>query len=253
MKYPLVIILGSIIGIPVLSFSQSQDSINHNLNVSGSVTVTNNGISIIPTFSLGKPAAIFDLSVGKRLSFDPEFMFSMQGKPWTFLFWGRYKLVNTEKFHLNAGAHLALSFLDLPISTNAASNESIVAERFLVGVLSPSYSLSKKVLIGIYYLYGHGFDNIEVRTTNYLTLYFHFSDIKISKQYYLVFEPQFYYLRINNNNGCNFTTDLTLSKKNFPFSVSGFMNKEIYHIPGGKNLLWNVSLIYSFSNRYKKI
>ena len=144
MKYLIVVIIGSILSFPDLSYSQGTDSVYQNLKVSGSITVTNNGISIIPTFSLEKPAAIFDLSVGKRLSFDPEFMFSLQGEPWTFLFWGRYKLVNGEKFHMNVGAHLALSYLDLLILTNAASNETIVAQRFLVGYFLQAIPCLKK-------------------------------------------------------------------------------------------------------------
>src|SRR5262245_46043358 len=73
--------------------------------LSGAVSVTNNGISLIPTFSLDKPAAIFDMSVRRnKFSFDPEFAFSLHdGKPWYFLFWFRYKIVNTEKFRFTAG------------------------------------------------------------------------------------------------------------------------------------------------------
>jgi len=38
-------------------------------------------------FTLGKPAAIFDLSVGnERLAFEPQFRFSLEGKPWSFIF-----------------------------------------------------------------------------------------------------------------------------------------------------------------------
>jgi len=55
------------------SFSQNTDSIKVVSHFGGAVTVTNNGISFVPTFSLGKPAVIFDLSMGRRLSFEPQF------------------------------------------------------------------------------------------------------------------------------------------------------------------------------------
>ena len=61
------------------AFSQNTDSTKVASHFGGAVTVTNNGISFVPTFSLGKPAVIFDLSMGRRLSFDPQFRFSLEG------------------------------------------------------------------------------------------------------------------------------------------------------------------------------
>jgi len=97
------------------SFSQenpveSQSPIRH---FSGTITATNNGVSIIPAFNLGKPAAFFDLSVGgERLSFDPMFRFGMNEKPWTFVLWWRYKIIKDKRFTLTAGAHPAFLFQD---------------------------------------------------------------------------------------------------------------------------------------------
>jgi hypothetical protein len=53
----------------------------------GNISITNNGFSSIPTFSLGKPATIADLSIGgKKISFDPQFRFDLNGlKPWSFI------------------------------------------------------------------------------------------------------------------------------------------------------------------------
>jgi len=46
----------------------------------GNISVTNNGFSFIPTFSLSKPTTIVDLSVGgKKFSFDPQFRFDFDG------------------------------------------------------------------------------------------------------------------------------------------------------------------------------
>jgi hypothetical protein len=71
-----------------LAFSQEADSTKAVYHFGGAVTVTNNGISLLPTFSLDKPAVMFDMSVGgKKLSFEPQFRFSLEGKPWAFIFW----------------------------------------------------------------------------------------------------------------------------------------------------------------------
>jgi len=101
-------------------FSQNSDSTKVVSHFGGAVTVTNNGISFIPTFSLSKPAVIFDLSVGNRLSFEPQFRFSLEGKPWSFLFWWRYKLLKKDRFSMNLGTHLGLSFKTVTETTNGS-------------------------------------------------------------------------------------------------------------------------------------
>lgn len=56
-----------ILNLSYYSFSQNTDGTKVTSNFGGAITVTNNGISFIPTFSLGKPAAIFDMSVGRKI------------------------------------------------------------------------------------------------------------------------------------------------------------------------------------------
>ena len=126
-----------ILSLSLTASSQSPESTKLPSHFNGAVTVTNNGIPFIPTFSLGKPAVIFDLSVGKRFSFDPQFRFALEGKPWSFLFWWRYKLVTNEKFLFSIGAHPALSFKALIIPTETGTQEIIKVQRYLAGELSP--------------------------------------------------------------------------------------------------------------------
>ena len=81
--------------------------------------------------------------------------FSLEGKPWTFLFWWRYR-VKTDKFLFSFGAHPAMNFRTeiSPIT----GNEMIVTRRFLAGELSPNYLVTKNISLGVYYLYSHCFD-----------------------------------------------------------------------------------------------
>ncbi len=74
-------------------------------------TITNNGISLIPTFSLGKPATILTMSLGKgRFSFDPELRYSLEAKPWSLMLWARYKVLKINRLLLTLGGHPALVF-----------------------------------------------------------------------------------------------------------------------------------------------
>jgi len=234
-----------------IAFSQNTDSTKVVSHFGGAVTVTNNGISFIPTFSLGKPAVIFDLSVGRRLSFDPQFRFSLEGKPWSFLFWWRYKLVKTDKFVLNLGSHLGLSFKTFEDTTNGVATETVTVKRYLAGELSPNYFLAKDISIGMYYLYSRGIDNGTTRNTHFLTLNTSFSNIPVSRQFYLKFTPQLYYLKMDQQDGVYFTSALSLAKRKIPLTISTVINKIIQtNITASKNFVWNVSLIYSFNKKY---
>ncbi len=54
----------------------------------GAATITSKGLSTFPNLTLGKPAAILDLSVGgEKFRFEPTIRFALEGmKPWTFIF-----------------------------------------------------------------------------------------------------------------------------------------------------------------------
>jgi len=146
------------------ALSQKLDSLKRTRYFSGVISVTNNGISIIPSFSLGKPAAIFIFSMAKRkFSFEPDIRFSLKGKPWSFVFWSRYLLVSREKFKMNAGANLGINFKTAVLPINGDSTEINVARRYLAGELFPRFLLSKNISVGIYYLFSHGLDPGSIR------------------------------------------------------------------------------------------
>jgi hypothetical protein len=247
-------LLIALLNLSFLVFSQKSDNTKVDNYFGGAVTVTNNGISLIPTFSIDKPAVLFDLTAGRgKLSFEPQFRFSLDGKPWTFFFWWRYKLVNTSKFFVRVGVHESLSYSTLSVVTNGESKENIISQRYLAGEFTPNYFLTKNLSIGMYYLYSYGFDNEYVRNTHLGMLNISFSNINLSDKYYISYMPQVYYLRINKNDGYNVTSTLTLARKNFPVLFSLFGNKTIQsHIPGHKDFVWNASLIYSFNSKYVK-
>jgi hypothetical protein len=244
------ILVLTLLGLHQYSFAQTTDNKVIANNFGGAVNVTNNGISFIPTFSLGKPAVIFDMVVGRKLSFEPQFRFSLEGKPWSFLFWWRYKVLRTEKFFFNTGAHLGLAYKTIDVSVNGETKDVQTVNRYLAGELSPNYLLTKNISIGMYYLYSRGIDPDATRNTHFLTLNANFSELKLSGQYFVKFVPQVYYLRMNQYDGYYFTSSLTLAKRKSPFSISGMFNKIIQtDISASKNFVWNASLVYRFNKK----
>lgn len=233
---------------PYRTFSQESTDTDDKLDVSGTISATSEGISIVPALSLGKPAGLVNMSMGKRLTFEPDLRFSMDGKPWSFLFWLRYDLVELEKFNVRIGGHPAVNFAPKTAVINGVEREIITARRFLAGELSTSYSLSKQVSVGTYYLYGHGFETSVPAHTHYLSVNSNIVDILSVEDFFLTLSPQFYYLNIDRENGFYAASGVSLGKTGIPFSISAFYNQTIQSdISGSPDVLWNVSLNYSFS------
>ncbi|TRX01997.1 hypothetical protein [Flavobacterium gawalongense] len=229
-------------------FSQQLDSPKNDLKFKGAISVTNNGISIIPTFTLGKPAAIVNLSVGtSRLTFEPELRFSLEGKPWAFIFWGRYKAYKSDKFSLNIGAHPAFAFKTIPLTKDGVTSDYIVSQRYVATEVVPTYHISKDLTLGMYYLYSHGFDLGTIKNTHFVTVNTGISNIEVSNSLRMKISPQVYYLRMNDADGFYTSTTFTVSKVDNPISVSVFFNKVIdTNIAASKDFVWNATLTYAF-------
>ncbi len=58
---------------PVLSAQKNDSTIARIYNFGGAVTIQSKGISTIPNLTLGKPAAVFDMKMGRKLTFEPQF------------------------------------------------------------------------------------------------------------------------------------------------------------------------------------
>ncbi|SNR45890.1 hypothetical protein SAMN04488009_1895 [Maribacter sedimenticola] len=220
----------------------------------GTASITHNGVSLVPSFSLGDPALLFDLKFRKdKLSFEPDMRFSLDAKPWTMLFWFRYKAIEKNKFSLRIGAHPAVNFRTVSVIRNGTTEELLESRRYLGGEIVPRYQITNKIGVGMYYLYGRGFD-AGVKQTNFLVLNTSFNQIQISEQLVINFTPQVYYLTSDKLTGYYTSAFLTLAKKNCPFSLTGVVNKGLRtQILPDDDFTWSVLLNYSFSSNKRSI
>ncbi len=237
------------------SSAQEPDTLRVPVRFAGAVTVTNKGISTIPNLTLGKPAAIFDFSAGKgRFSFEPQLRFALEGKPWSFMFWGRYKLVRKPKFQMTLGAHPALAFRKRMITVNGHEEEDLVVRRYLAGELAPTYALTKNLSVGLYWLSSRGIEKDLTRNNNLIALRGSLSNIRLAEKTNLRISPQVYYLIMDDDDGFYFNSTVTISRDNFPFAVTALINQPLRtRIEVGNELLWNISLTYSFGKEYLEI
>ena len=244
---PKVWIVIMLLHVTAITYSQTADSTKQITHFTGSAGITNNGISVVPTFSFDKPAGIILLSVGNnRLSFEPDIRFSLDAKRGGVALWWRYKFIMNGKFRLNAGAHPAMNFIINEDSAREDSKHVMLTQKFLAGEIVPYYMLSKNVSVGMYYLYGHGLQENGPKNVHFVTINSNFSNIKITRRLSVQWKPQFYYLNIDKKDGFYFTSTATLLKDNFPFSLESTINKTIKTDIPGKSFVWNVTLFYSF-------
>jgi len=224
---------------------------NSPFTFSGAASLTTKGISFIPAFSLGKPAAIFDLSMGAgRFRFEPQFRFALNGKPWGFIFWFREKLVTHEHFQLSVGAHLGMPYHTITYTKNGETHEANEVNRYLAAEFAPTYKISRMVSVGVYYLYSHGLEYDATNHTHFLTLNASISNIGITPDVALKLNPQVYYLSMDQNHGFYASAAATLSHKKWPVSLGALFNQTIStQITGSKPFVWNVSVAYAFKKR----
>ena len=235
-------------------FSFSQDTTTKELYVSGNIGVTNNGISIIPTFSLKQPAfnLSYSLSRGGRFSIDPDLRLTFDGKKGGGILWFRYKLKTEGKFKVNVGIHPAYNFGLRTITEEGKSWKITQARRFIATELAPSYKVNEHLNFGIYYLNGHGLQDDGPKNINYVNFSTGISKIPLCSGYSFNISPQVYYLKSDKQDGYYFTSNVVLAKAKSPFVLMSMINKEIRsNVTGSVNFDWNVSVLYNFRNKFR--
>lgn len=231
-----------------------QDSLASSFQINGNVGITNNGISIIPTFSLKAPAvnATFSISKGGRFSIDPDVRLTLDARKGGGMVWFRYKMVKDHKFKFTVGAHPAINLALKDITENGKTWTITQYRRFIATEIAPSYTFNKHFGMGMYYLHGNGLQKDGPISTHYVNFSTNFSAIPLGGDMELAFSPQAYYLQVDREDGFYLTGNMIVSSKKSPFALMGLYNKEIRtNITGSKNLDWNITLMYKFNKRYK--
>jgi hypothetical protein len=241
--------------IVTISFSQQKDSIKPVTTFSGSVGITNNGISIIPSFALNKPAVIVNLSwLKNKFSIDPDIRFSSDFKKGGILLWFRYKLVEKNKFSFRVGAHPALNFQVKQVTENGITSDFTQMRRFLAWELAPVYHITPNWSAGIYYLQGNGMQKDGPQVTHFVTLNTSISNIPVGGNFRLQLLPAVYYLYLDGYDGRYFTATGVLTNEKWPFQFMSTINKTFSaNLPGNKDFMWNVTLNWHFSKQFIRV
>ncbi len=258
MKY-LSVLKSGFLKLPVILFflagqwilsAQNPDTIPKREILSGTVTLSTKGLSTFPNLTLGKPAAIFDLSMGgDKFRFEPLLRFSMEGKPWIFVFWLRYELLKTEKLQFKIGAHPAYAFRTVNVVKNGTALDMQRAHPYFATEISPLFTPGKNFSWGPYYIHARGLESDLVQTSNFISLRANVNRIALNENYFLRWLSQAYFLQMDDKRGYYINSTLSANKRNSPFSISTTVNKAIDSNIAGDKFLWNLNLNYNFSKK----
>jgi len=233
------------------AFAQT-DSTSKIVNFRVAASVTNNGFSFIPAFSLGKPAAIFNFNIngGKRFSFDPEFRFALKdGRPWSFIFIWRYKMINQKRFQFIFGSHFpAVPFRILAYENTPEIKNTLAVSRVVPFEFTPNLIINKNHSLSAFILYAKGISDDAVNHTSVFMIR-SVSSFPLSKNVKLRVNPQLFKLNLDEKSGYYFASNFTLSSNKTPFYLGSTINKAFDSNIGGKAFNWNLSLGYAIDRK----
>jgi hypothetical protein len=255
-KYVILLIVISILGYDGFAqkqntLTQQQDTVRDTTIFSGSLGLTNNGFSIIPSFSLNSPAYLVQLSWRKnRFSLEPDFRLTPNLKKGAMLFWFRYYPVQKNKFSLRMGAHPSFLLQTREIMDNSITSEITQMRRFIAWELAPNYQINKHWGIGMYYLQGNGLQKDGPQTTHFVNLIMSISNINIGEDFRFKLVPAVYYLNLDGYTGTYITATANISHTKLPFAIQSTINQTFTSdLPGNIDFLWNISIHYNFSKK----
>lgn len=237
-----------------LSYGQ-QDSTKTISSFNGKIGFTNNGFSIIPTFSLNSPAAIMNFSWRKnRFSFNPDIRLIPDLSRGGMLFWFRYQVIEQKKFSLRLSVHPAFTLVKRSVNDNGASTEITEVLRFIASEIVPSFQINPNWSISAVYLHGNGLQNHGPQLTQVLFLNTSISNIKVGGDFRFQIIPSLYFLSTDGSTGKYFSATGILSNKNTSFTLQSTINQTFEsNIVGNRDFMWNVMVAYNFSKDFNSI
>ena len=234
---------------------QQQTAVPDTTTFSGSLGLTNNGFSIVPSFSLNSPAFLAQLAWRKnKFGFEPDIRLTPNARRGSMIFWLRYYPIQKNKFSLRMGIHPSFLLQTREIMDNGTPIEITQTRRFIAWEMVPNFQFNKYWGVGMYYLQGNGLQKDGPQRTHFVNLLMNFSNINIGGDFRLKLVPAVYYLNLDGYEGTYFTATVNVSHKKLPFALQSIVNQTFTsNLPGNVDFLWNISIHYNFSKKLVEV
>lgn len=206
-------------------------------------SINSNGISSIPSFSLGAPALIAAPTFTKgRFNYEPVLAYDFDIQPWFIDNWFRYKIVDRQKFEFRTGLNFSMYFSDYKLPDETL----LKGQRYWAVEFTSVYKPSSRSFVSGAYWRDMGQDPGTI-TGNYLAIMGELSEIALGKNILLAANLHLFYIDYNGeNDGLFISPKLTTSVRNLPFAIffHGIqaISSNISPYPG---FSWNLGFSYT--------
>jgi hypothetical protein len=232
------------------------DTTFHPWSANHSFNATNNGVSIVPAFTLGRPAFIYTSSFGNgTFRIEPEVRMSYDFEPWTVLCWGRYILPSKSKWNFTLASHYALLFAPLETPTNTGIDRSYNAHRYLAGQITASRPLGGGYTFRYFALTAHGwFEGANPYFTTLNSVGLGMPELRRNKLK-VQLAPQLYTLNFLGSAGFFYSTNYALRWDQSKWSLTGMISQPLVKEASltVAPVVWNVGLTYNVSHTHQKL
>lgn len=234
--------------------AQSQDSTKNTVRINGTISVTNNGFSFIPAFTLDKPAGVAIVTISKnRWSFQNQTRYALNGQPWAIAFVSRYKVIDKPQATVTVGMYFpGISFFKTKVIESGTEKQVLQSQQAISPEFNASFPVSKRLMLGVTYLYNRSIGGVPPLNGHYGGIWAALFDLKVAGTVRLGIDTQLFYLNLDGLEGAYTSWNFIISKKGFPITLSSMMFKTIKSNIGGKDANWNLSLNYVFGENYIK-
>jgi hypothetical protein len=97
-----------------------------------------------------------------------------------------------------------------------------------------------------------GIDKEVSSINNFISLRADFNRINFSKDFFMRFNPQVYFLSLDKITGIYVAGGITLCRSDFPMTISSNFNTALKSSINAAPFAWNVGVNYEFSNQFIK-
>ncbi|HLN56190.1 MAG TPA: hypothetical protein VK207_09370 [Bacteroidales bacterium] len=226
------------------AFASEVPDSTKSLSAAATFSINSNGIASIPAFSLGKPAIIAALNLGKgRFSYDPVLAYSTDMKPWFIDSWLHYKIISKPNFELRAGFNFSNFFTHVTLN----EQDIIKGERYWAGAVEGFWKTSSRNVLSLMYWSDNGMDPGSI-SGHYVSLENGISNLQIGKSFLFGAGLQLFMVSYDGpNDGVFVSPKLSMGIRNKPvlafFQATQVLVSNIEPDPGFR---WNVGMAYSF-------
>lgn len=234
----------SLIFLFIFAVTHSQETSDKSKLKAGCLfSLNSNGISSIPSFSLGAPALMATPTLTKgRFVYEPVLAYDLDIKPWFIDNWVRYKIVDRPSFEFRTGLNFSMYFSDYKLP-----DETILqGQRYWAVEFTGTYKPTVKSFLSGAYWIDRGQDQGTIKG-HFLSLIGERSEIGLGKSLLLAANLHLFYINYNgDNDGLFISPKVTSSVRNFPFAlffhVIQAIESNISPFPG---FSWNLGFSYT--------